>query len=113
MEKERIQKSKDMKKAKNIRNFAFTQCYNISKNQLQNHEALLIFLNVVRLHYNHSQKNMIGMQNSTGRSQKKNLFSDEFEKTIYTAERFALQEFFSEPQNPRFIIESGFKSNAG
>ena len=32
---------------------------------------------------------------------------------VYTAERFILQRNFSEPKNPRFIIESGFKSRAG
>ena len=32
---------------------------------------------------------------------------------VYTAERFELQGNFFEPQNPRFIIESGFKSRAG
>ena len=31
---------------------------------------------------------------------------------VYTAERFVLQKNFSGPQNPRFIIESGFKSRA-
>ena len=30
---------------------------------------------------------------------------------VYTAERFVLQD--TEPQNPWFIIESGFKSRAG
>ena len=32
---------------------------------------------------------------------------------VYISERFELQGNFFEPQNPRFIIESGFKSNAG
>ena len=32
---------------------------------------------------------------------------------VYTAERFVLQENFSETKNPRFIIESSFKSTAG
>ena len=32
---------------------------------------------------------------------------------VYTAERFMLHWNFSEPKNPRFIIESGFKSRAG
>ena len=31
----------------------------------------------------------------------------------YIAERFVYTQNFSEPQNPRFIIESGFKSRAG
>ena len=32
---------------------------------------------------------------------------------VYNAERFILQGNFSESKNPRFIIESGFKSRAG
>ena len=32
---------------------------------------------------------------------------------VYIAERLELQGNFFEPQNPRFIIESGFKSRAG
>ena len=44
---------------------------------------------------------------------KKLLGSEKFHcNTVYTAERFVLQEKNSEPQNPRFIIESGFKSRA-
>ena len=31
---------------------------------------------------------------------------------VYTAERLVLHWNFSEPKNPRFIIESGFKSRA-
>ena len=32
---------------------------------------------------------------------------------VYTAERFVFSRNFSEPQNPQFIFESGFKSRAG
>ena len=32
---------------------------------------------------------------------------------VYTAERFIIQWNFSDLKNPRFIIESGFKSRAG
>ena len=32
---------------------------------------------------------------------------------VYAAERFVYTKNFSEPQNPRFIIKSGFKSRAG
>ena len=32
---------------------------------------------------------------------------------VYTAERFVIQWNFSDLKNPRFIIESGFKSRAG
>ena len=32
---------------------------------------------------------------------------------VYIAERLELHGNFFEPQNPRFIIESGFKSRAG
>ena len=35
------------------------------------------------------------------------------EAAVYIAERVVLQGNFSEPKNPRFIIESGFKSRAG
>ena len=32
---------------------------------------------------------------------------------VYIAERFVIQWNFSDLKNPRFIIESGFKSRAG
>ena len=32
---------------------------------------------------------------------------------VYNAERFVMQWNFSDLKNPRFIIESGFKSRAG
>ena len=32
---------------------------------------------------------------------------------VYIAERFVIHRSFSDLENPRFIIESGFKSRAG
>ena len=41
------------------------------------------------------------------------LFLIIIQTAVYAAERFTMHWNFSDPTNPRFVIESGFKSRAG